>query len=103
MSLQTGRAIAQTVSWPVCYREGMASIPGQSVCDLWWTEWHWDRFVSEYFGFPLSVLLQQCFILNFIWQKDKQAKPWSFLKQTNAAVGTGGHWKGKYSHFVISV
>jgi hypothetical protein len=23
--------------------------------DLWWTKWHWDRFVPEYFGFPLSV------------------------------------------------
>jgi hypothetical protein len=23
--------------------------------DLWWTKWHWDRFLSEYFGFPLSI------------------------------------------------
>jgi hypothetical protein len=23
--------------------------------DLWWTDWHWDRFFPEYFGFPLSV------------------------------------------------
>jgi hypothetical protein len=28
---------------------------GQSVWDLWWTKWHWDRFFSEFFGFPLSV------------------------------------------------
>jgi hypothetical protein len=25
--------------------------------DLWWAKWHWDRFFSEYFGFPLSVIL----------------------------------------------
>jgi hypothetical protein len=23
--------------------------------DLWRTKWHWDRFFSEFFGFPLSV------------------------------------------------
>jgi hypothetical protein len=23
--------------------------------DLWWTNWHWDRFFPEYFGFPLSI------------------------------------------------
>jgi hypothetical protein len=27
----------------------------QSVWDLWWTEWHWDRFFSEFFGSPLSI------------------------------------------------
>jgi hypothetical protein len=30
--------------------------------DLWWTKWHWDRFFSEYFGFPLSVSLHRCSI-----------------------------------------
>jgi hypothetical protein len=23
--------------------------------DLWWTKWHWDRFFSEFFDFPLSI------------------------------------------------
>jgi hypothetical protein len=23
--------------------------------DLWWTKWHWDRFISEIFGFFLSM------------------------------------------------
>jgi hypothetical protein len=31
------------------------SHPNQSMWDLWWTEWYWDRFSSEFFGFPLSV------------------------------------------------
>jgi len=66
MSLQTDRAVAQAVSWPVYQRGGLASDPGQSVFDLWWTEWHWDRFFSKYFGLLLSVLFQQCLILNFI-------------------------------------
>jgi hypothetical protein len=25
--------------------------PGQSMWDLWWTKWHWDRFFPENFGF----------------------------------------------------
>jgi len=30
---------------------GRGSIPGESMLDLWWTKWHWDRFFSEKFGF----------------------------------------------------
>jgi hypothetical protein len=25
---------------------------GQSMWDLWWTKWHWDRFFSELSVFP---------------------------------------------------
>jgi hypothetical protein len=28
---------------------------GSIQWDLWWTKWHWDRFFSESFGFPLSI------------------------------------------------
>jgi hypothetical protein len=34
-------------------RPGFA--PGQSIWDLWWKKWHWDRFFSEFFGFTLSI------------------------------------------------
>jgi hypothetical protein len=27
---------------------------------MWWTKWHWDRFFSEYFGFPLSISFHRC-------------------------------------------
>jgi hypothetical protein len=23
--------------------------------DVWWTKWLWDRYVSEFFGFTLSI------------------------------------------------
>jgi hypothetical protein len=23
--------------------------------DVWWKKWQWDRFFSEFFGFPLSI------------------------------------------------
>jgi hypothetical protein len=31
-------------------------------------KWHWDRFFSQYYGFPLSASFQQCSILIFILQ-----------------------------------
>jgi len=34
-------------------------IPIQTVWDFWWTEWHWDRFFSKYFG----VLLLDAYLL----------------------------------------
>jgi hypothetical protein len=38
------------------------SIPGQSMWDLWWAKWHWDRFIPEYFGFRLSISSHRCSI-----------------------------------------
>jgi hypothetical protein len=32
---------------------------------LWWTKWHWDNFLTHYFGFPLSVLFHQRSIFIF--------------------------------------
>lgn len=29
--------------------------PGQHMWDLRWTQWHWERFLSEYVSFPVSV------------------------------------------------
>ena len=37
-------------------------VPGQSMWGAWWTKWHCDRFFSQYFRFPLSVLFHQCSI-----------------------------------------
>lgn len=41
----------------------LASIPGQLVCDMWCTKWHWSRFPSQHFSVSLSVSCQQCPIL----------------------------------------
>jgi hypothetical protein len=29
---------------------------GESMCDLWWTKCHWNRFFSEFFGFPVTII-----------------------------------------------
>jgi hypothetical protein len=28
-------------------QELIKKIPGQSMWDLWWTKWHWDRFFPQ--------------------------------------------------------
>jgi hypothetical protein len=55
-----GRAMAQAVSRRSLTVQGPGSIPGQSMWDLWWTKWHWDRFCPEYFGFSLSIAFHRC-------------------------------------------
>jgi hypothetical protein len=37
-----------------CYghRPVSASISVQTLWDLWWTKWHWDRYFSQHFSFP---------------------------------------------------
>jgi len=35
---------------------------GETVWDVWWKQWQWDRVFAECFGFPLSVLFHQCTI-----------------------------------------
>jgi hypothetical protein len=29
-------------------------LPVQSMWDLWWTKWHWERFFLKFFSFTLS-------------------------------------------------
>jgi hypothetical protein len=41
-------------------------IPDQYMWDLWWKKRHWERFLSQYFSFPLSISFHQCSILIFI-------------------------------------
>jgi hypothetical protein len=48
------------------------SYPDWSLWDLWWTKWHWDRFFSKFFGFPLSISFCHCSIFTYvIWGMDK--------------------------------
>jgi len=40
-------------------------ILGQYLWKWWQTEWHWNRFLSEWFSFPILVSFHHCFILLF--------------------------------------
>jgi hypothetical protein len=44
--------MAQAVSSGLSLRS-LGLRPGQSMWDLWWTSWHWERFPSKFFGYPL--------------------------------------------------
>jgi hypothetical protein len=54
--------MAQVVSRRPPIPESRVRSRGQSMWDLWWTKCHWDRFLPEYFGFPLSVSFHRCSI-----------------------------------------
>jgi hypothetical protein len=51
--LQKRPGVAQSTS----HSWGLGSVSGQSICDLWWTRWQWDRLLSEFFDFSRSVPL----------------------------------------------
>jgi len=42
---------------PVCHCGDRHLIPGQSMWDLWWTKWHWGRFLARVLRFsPVSTV-----------------------------------------------
>jgi hypothetical protein len=45
---------------------GPGSCPCQSMWDLWWRKWQWERFPSESFCFPLSILFHRCSIFTHV-------------------------------------
>jgi hypothetical protein len=49
------------------YCASPGSIPGQCMWDLWWTPWHWYRFLSAYFDFALPIPSLQCSMVIFIY------------------------------------
>jgi hypothetical protein len=61
--VKVGWAMAQMVSCPPFTADAQGSGPGHSECDLWWTKWHWDRLLYEFFGLPLSVSFHRDYIL----------------------------------------
>jgi hypothetical protein len=41
----------------------------ESTCDLWWMKWHWDRFFSKYFDFPVSIIPAMHHIISLIYDQ----------------------------------
>jgi hypothetical protein len=60
LSRAEGRAMAQAVSRRHLTLEALVSIAGQSVWDLWWKKWHWNRVFPKSWGFPLSISYHRC-------------------------------------------
>jgi hypothetical protein len=51
---------------PATQHGSPSSLPGQSMWDFWWTKWHWGKFISEYFGFPLWIITLPSSILSSV-------------------------------------
>jgi len=60
---------------------------GQSVWNLWWTKWQWNRIFSEYFRFPLPASCRS-------YKKGNRAKPCNvqktFLFRKSGSIGQNG-------------
>jgi hypothetical protein len=55
-----GRAIAEAVSGRLLTAEARVRFQGTPYgVRMWWTNWHWGRVFSEYFCFPLPVIIPQ--------------------------------------------
>jgi hypothetical protein len=70
-----GRAMAQVVSRRPLTSEARVRALVSPTWDLWWTEWHWDRFFSEFFGFPLSIYHSTVALHTYIWTGGKNNRP----------------------------
>ena len=70
------------------------SIPDQSMWNLWWTEWHWERCFCKHLIFPLLVSFCQCTILIVIFilalQEGQTDEAWEPAKR-NALSEIGQH------------
>jgi len=46
-----------------CHLGGPGSPSGQSLWNVRWIKWHWNRFLSNYFDLDLSVSFHKCTVL----------------------------------------
>jgi len=72
-------------------------VTGQSVWDLWWTKWHWDRGFSQYLCFPLSISFHRCstFIYLLLW-----AGQWAKPGKLPCSYGSWGALGRKYCYLL---
>jgi len=71
---------------PASNRRDRRSIPDQSMWDLWWIYWEWDRFSSEHFSFPCQYHSTNAPYSSsstcFSCEKGQRAKPGILSKKT---------------------
>jgi hypothetical protein len=62
----------------------------------------WERFLPEYFNFPLSISFHHCSVLlsikSALNRRTKRAKPWDFPTKLILSRKFGNIKKGKYFH-----
>jgi hypothetical protein len=92
------------------YQGGLGSVPGQSVWDLWWAKWHWNRFLLTYpshyhsTNAPYSYFIHQLSVLYNLhsWQycelKHFSVSPLYIMQNTDCVALFENHRTGR-SHF----
>jgi len=79
-------------------------VPDHSMWDLWWTKWHCDRFLSQYFCFPLSVSFHQrsifIFIYRFFLPAGQTGEAWELSNKLMPFWKSGRIYNQKYFVFL---
>jgi hypothetical protein len=69
--------------------------------DLWWTEWQWDRFVSEFFGFPLQVSFHRDSSYSYISGDEYIARKCPQFRESHPIDINKASPSGKHANHVI--
>lgn len=78
---------------------GPGSIPGQSMGELYWTYWHWDRVIRfSLVSVNKSVLLTLLSPNTIIGRISRKGRSRGTLEQSNALSDIGELWTGNYLH-----
>jgi len=62
---------------------------------FWWTEWRCDKFFSEFFDFPLTMLPNYVHLHAALTRRTSGRSLGTF-KQNSAPSDIGEQWKEKY-------
>jgi hypothetical protein len=66
---------------------------------LWWAKWYWDRFFSQYLGFPLSVSFHQRFIYMLLLAECQTGEGWELSHKQRSSVNRGATDRRELSLF----
>jgi len=86
---------------PASHRGESSSVLRQSVWELWWTEWHWDKFLCKYFR---CSLLEPCCRCSILIGYRVRCSSWQWTaSQSNTFKKDSYLWASSFRRFEISV
>ena len=92
---------------PTSPRGVLGLISGHSMGDLWRTEYHWDRFVSQYFGFTLALSFYNyskiIFILILPLSEGRAGEAWKSANKITFFWKSQGIWIEMYFYIVFNI
>jgi hypothetical protein len=90
---------------PASHRRDRRSIPNQSMWNLWWINWEWDKFSSEYFSFPCqhhpTNAPYTSSSICFSCEKGTEREAWESNQESKALSEIGNNCLGKNVHFLF--